>query len=148
MVNYENGKIYKIINEINNIIYYGSTTMRLCQRMARHRECCRKGKTAKLYNDMRDLGIDNFKIVLVEKCPSKDKEELLKKELEYITNEEEKYNKYIPLRTPKMWREDNKEHLKQYFKDYYLRNKNSINENYKKYYYIRKNNIINDNAIS
>ena len=30
MVNYNNGKIYKIINENNEIIYIGSTTQKLC----------------------------------------------------------------------------------------------------------------------
>jgi len=37
MVNYQNGKVYKIINENNEIIYIGSTAEeKLCKRNAKH----------------------------------------------------------------------------------------------------------------
>ena len=36
MVNYQNGKVYKIINEKNEIIYIGSTAQKLCQRYQTH----------------------------------------------------------------------------------------------------------------
>ena len=37
MPNYNNGKIYKIVNNIDNMIYIGSTTTKLCYRMEIHR---------------------------------------------------------------------------------------------------------------
>ena len=36
MVNYANGKIYKIIDNTNNNIYYGSTCQKLKERKAQH----------------------------------------------------------------------------------------------------------------
>ena len=37
MPNYSEGKIYKVVNSINSLIYIGSTCQRLCIRMADHR---------------------------------------------------------------------------------------------------------------
>ena len=38
MPNYQNGKIYKIINDENDLVYYGSTTVPLWQRIGNHRK--------------------------------------------------------------------------------------------------------------
>eukprot|EP01080_Neovahlkampfia_damariscottae_P012895 gene12895-7314_t len=44
MVNYQNGKIYKIINLTNEKCYIGSTTQKLSVRMAEHRSFYKKNK--------------------------------------------------------------------------------------------------------
>ena len=64
----KNGKIYKIINLENNMLYVGSTQLKyLCKRMAHHKEKCIKCPTVgKLYPAMTELGFDKFKIVLLE----------------------------------------------------------------------------------
>jgi len=39
MVNYKNGKIYKLINHsMPDIVYYGSTTQKLCNRLTGHKD--------------------------------------------------------------------------------------------------------------
>ena len=64
MLDYKYGKIYKILNNIDDECYVGSTTQPLCKRMAYHRGRI-NAKTAtriRLYNKIKELGIDNFYI--------------------------------------------------------------------------------------
>jgi hypothetical protein len=79
MVNYQQGKIYKI--RAGNQLYVGSTTRRyLCQRWVRHKYAF-KCQTSKLYREMRRVGLDNCsKCILVEKFPCKSKDELRARE--------------------------------------------------------------------
>ena len=68
MVNYQNGKVYKIINENNEIIYIGSTTEeKLCKRYAKHK-----------------LKAPNHKIILIENYSCNSKEELCMREQQII----------------------------------------------------------------
>ena len=68
MVNYQNGKIYKIINENNEIVYIGSTTQYyLSVRYAKH-----------------EYKAPNHKIILIENYPCSNCEELRKREQEII----------------------------------------------------------------
>ena len=150
MVNYNNGKIYKIENNIDNEIYIGSTTKQyLSQRMDNHRsnyKSWKSGKSTKvMVFDMFDKhGIENCKIVLLELVNCNTKDELLAREAFYIKNLV-CVNKYIPLRTQKEYYNDNieklLEHKKQYYNDnkdkkkkYYNDNKEKILEERKQYY--------------
>jgi hypothetical protein len=80
---------------------------------------------------------EDAKILLVETCPCNNKEELAKAEGNYIKNNE-CVNKYIPSRTNKEYREDNKEYVKEYLKEYYINNCETIKSNVKE----NKNNNI------
>lgn len=88
MVNYNYSKIYKITNTINDEIYIGSTTYQyLCSRMNSHRMMVKDNtgrRKSKLYNLMRELGVENFKIFLIEECKCNNKDELLDREQYYI----------------------------------------------------------------
>ena len=53
MPNYNNGKVYKRVNNIDNMIYIGSTTTRLCNRMNVHRFKMRNNNTATLKKNIR-----------------------------------------------------------------------------------------------
>ena len=55
--------LYKIINDIDDLIYIGSTADKLCKRMANHR-LSTKNKNSKIYIHMNLHGIENFKIIL------------------------------------------------------------------------------------
>ena len=77
MPNYNNGKVYKIVNNIDNMIYIGSTTCHLCSRMNVHRCNTRNNKNATLYKHMHKLGIRNFYIVLIENYSCSNKDQLL-----------------------------------------------------------------------
>ena len=88
--NYNNGTIYKIVNNIDNMIYLGSTTDRLCNRMTVHRLRAKKNNSANLYKHMRKLGVHNFMIVLIEAYPCLNKMQLLKRERYYFQSYDKK----------------------------------------------------------
>ena len=157
---YQRGKIYKIVDNGYNLIYYGSTINLLCQRIGTHRGNYKKylnnkSNNVSLYNMFDEYGIENCKIELVENYPCNNKEELLKREGYYISNNE-CINKLIAGRTQKERYELNKEHIlkkakenyekkkelkKEKQKQYYEKNKDTINEKQKQYYEKNKDTI-------
>lgn len=92
MPNYANSKVYKIINPDTDDEYYGATTRTLAQRMALHRQKAKLEPDRPLYQLMNEIGIEKFKIILVESIECKNKEELYAKEQEYIMNEKPSLN--------------------------------------------------------
>ena len=114
MPNYQNGKIYKIVNDENDKIYFGSTTLKyLSTRLVKHRcefKAFKEGKRTKFCSVNEVLKYKNYKIILIENYPCNSKDELISRERYYI----EKYpcvNKEIPGRSKKQWYEDNKEKI-------------------------------------
>ena len=115
MPDYQKAKIYKLWSPEGDDIYIGSTTTLLCRRKAKHKRLdCSSKILFEKYNDVR--------IELLECCPCDNKEELAKREGEYIRNND-CVNKVIPDRTPKEYYQDNKEYRLEYTKDYYQENK-------------------------
>ena len=102
-IDYQESKTYKIYNTINDDIYVGSTTQKLCEIMRDHRYCInnQKKKDRTLYQAFREHGIEHFFIELIEKCPCNDKDELRKKEGEYIRELKPSLNMNIAGRTCK-----------------------------------------------
>lgn len=84
MSNYSNSKIYKLVNDVNDEIYVGSTASTLTKRLYGHKYSVKRGKTSKIYSFMRDLGLEHFRIVLIEAFECKNKDELRKREQYYI----------------------------------------------------------------
>ncbi|MDO9333709.1 MAG: NUMOD3 domain-containing DNA-binding protein [Dehalococcoidales bacterium] len=76
MVNYQLGKIYKVINTVNDIVYIGSTCRPLSVRMCAHRSEAKHNQKGALYPAMRELGIGKFRIVLIEEYPCLNKMQL------------------------------------------------------------------------
>ena len=75
-VDYSKGKIYKILNSVNNIEYVGSTTRPyLSTRMAGHRHDA-KTQTSPLYKAMNEIGAEHFRIVFHSVFPCNSKDEL------------------------------------------------------------------------
>ena len=119
MPNYQEGKIYKIYNTINDDIYVGSTTRKLCERMGEHRSRVKyRDKHKPLSQSILEHGVENFFIELIEKCPCNDKDELLRTEGKYIRELKPSMNKIIAGRTRKEHYIDNKEHLSQRAKEW------------------------------
>ena len=83
---YSKGRIYCIRNTINDEIYIGSTCQSLSQRMAQHRSTLKHGNFGgmTLYNLMIDLGEEHFYIELMEEYPCENKDQLRKREGEFI----------------------------------------------------------------
>lgn len=74
--------IYKITNKINNMVYIGATYQRINERWYCHKSYARNNRGSSIHKDMNRIGIDNFKIELIEECKSKD--ELLDREIFWI----------------------------------------------------------------
>lgn len=123
MVNYQLGKVYKIVG--NGKIYIGSTCERLlCQRLSGHIRAYKNYQKGS-HNNMASFQCitdPNHYIELLELCPCDSKDELHKCERKYI-EQLECINKYIPTRTHKEYYEDNKEQRKEQYKEYYQDNK-------------------------
>jgi hypothetical protein len=130
MPNYQKGKIYKIYSNNTDKIYYGSTTERLSQRLAKHRCGFKRYKEGKYgYCSVNEiLFFDDVKIILVENVPCNSIEELHAREQFYIINNN-CVNKQISGRTKEEYRELHKEKNKEYCKKYYLKKKKEMTEN-------------------
>ena len=133
MPNYKNSKIYKLCNNIDNLIYIGSTTGPLCMCMAVHHTEAKKNNNANLYKHMNKLGVQNFKIILIENYACASKDELLKRERYYIEIHDK--NILLNLNRPiinsiekkqltKIWNTKNKK----YYKIWHAKNKEYQNE--------------------
>lgn len=101
MPDYSTGKIYKIINPQNEIIYIGSTIQALSMRFCKH-----------------DYKGNGNRIILLENYSCNSKEELVKKEQEVIEQHENLLNKYRAY--------SSEEYKKEYTKEYYEENKNKM----------------------
>lgn len=133
MPNYANGKIYTIrCRSDDTLIYVGSTTQELSQRLAKHRSDCKKGRCCSLYNKIINSNWDDWYIELYEVCSSNSKEELGKKEGEVI-RQIGTINKNIAGRTNKEWYKDNADKIKEIRKEYREDNADKIKENKKEY---------------
>lgn len=65
----DKGKIYKIVNQINNKVYIGCTINSLEKRLSEHLyRCFNTDSNSKLYNSIRKYGVENFSIELIEEC--------------------------------------------------------------------------------
>ncbi len=136
MVNYNLGKIYKIVDNTNNNIYIGSTCCKyLSERLRGHKGCYTHYLKGKLnYNNAVNdiLKNNNYYIDLLETYPCNNKDELIKRERYYI----EKYNcvnKRIPGRkhtqeSKKLYYQNNKEIIKEKRKLYYNKNKENFKD--------------------
>ena len=142
MPNYKNGKVYKIVCNTTGKIYIGSTTQLLCRRLAEHVNDNKRGKgiTSKEILDGR-----NYSIVLIENIECETKEQLLRKEREYIETLE-CVNK---CKRPIISIDEKKEKLKEYLinnkekkalrdKEYQQINKDKIKEYQKEYNKVNK----------
>jgi hypothetical protein len=140
MVNYNNGKIYKIeaINGEEGDVYIGSTTKELLsQRMSKHRSSYNEWKKGKGHNIssyvlFEKYGVVNCKIVLIEIVNATSSDELRSRESFYI-KELLCVNKKISFITKEEKRDNknrySKEHIedkKEYDRLYRERNKEAL----------------------
>jgi len=153
MINYNNGKIYKIIpiNGEDNNIYIGSTTKTLlCQRFAVHKCIYNKYKKGETKQKLTSFllfdkyGCENCKIVLIELVNAASKDELLRREAFYIKSLN-CVNKQIPLRNNKEYYIDNKEIISKKHQKYYDDNKDTILDYHKSYYEENKEKVLETN---
>ena len=122
MIDYQKGKIYKVVNdELPDQVYYGSTTRQLSSRLAEHRYTYTKNKSGSV---KQLYGVGNPQIVLVRNCPCNNKEELKQYEREVI-DANDCINKNKPLQSGKEWEALNSEYIAFKKKIYYNQKKSN-----------------------
>jgi len=125
---YANSKIYKIVSNVNDDVYYGSTTERtLARRLVQHRADFKRYLAGNFHyiTSFKILETNDYDIVLVERVNCNSKEELHQRERFYIENNA-CVNKIRPNRTMNEYYNDNKEDKLKYQKEYQLKNKDKI----------------------
>ena len=81
------GRIYQIVNDVNDSVYIGSTWQPLTNRMSDHRTCSKKQPKPHenpMYSEMRQFGSDLFRIFLLEEGLYSDKKALERREYEVM----------------------------------------------------------------
>ena len=137
MVDYKNGKIYKIVCNTTGLVYIGST----CETTLAHRLAKHKSSYNSYINGKQDfitaykiLEYGSYEIVLLELYPCNTKDELHARERFHIENINDCVNKVIPTRTHIEWVKNNKNHVNEYQRQYYEQNKDILKMKVNKYY--------------
>ena len=134
MPDYSNGKIYCLRSHQTDDIYIGSTINKLSKRIGGHRENYKRWMNGKhTYTTSFELiKYDDCYIELIEEYPCDNKDQLFKKEGEFI-RKMDCVNRCIAGRTHKEHYKDNRDKLLEQRKQYYQENKGKI-QGYKKQY--------------
>ena len=141
-MDYSKAKIYKIVNDIDDDTYIGATCQALSKRMAEHRKSMKSKRDnhIKLYKKMNEIGVEHFKILLVEETPCENVEQLRAIEGDYI-RELGTLNSQIAGRTSGDYEKEFKERYYPSKKIYRENSREILNEKNKEYYNARKEEI-------
>jgi group I intron endonuclease len=119
MPDYQNGKIYKLVNNVDDKIYIGSTCDSLSKRKGKHKAKYNSNPDYPIYKHLHTIGWECVEIILIEVYPCINKDELLRQERKWIEDLKPELNKQTPART-----------RKEISKAYGEKNKEAINQKY------------------
>jgi len=147
MPDYQQGKIYRLVSNKTEDVYYGATTRALTHRKNHHKSNLNCSSKKLFENDAI------VTIVLIENFPCNNKNELKARELFYITNNpcinnnkpfisELNYGIEYQKEYQNKYRESNKETISERMKAYSESNKETISEQKKEYYEANKEAIL------
>ena len=142
---YATGKIYIIICNLNpKIFYIGSTFNILKQRFSTHKCHYKEGKNCSIYPYFEKYGVENFTMKLLKEYKvirenAKDNKHLCVYETLWINKIKGNVNKVLPFNplkklSLKIYRENNKDKIKEQKKEYKKNNQDKIKEQNKEYY--------------
>ena len=143
---YDNGKIYKLVNNVDDKIYVGSTCNLLRVRIAKNKSSSKLEPDRSIDKHVNQVGWGNVEIILIQKYECKSKEDLNKRERYWIDELKPDLNIQIPTRTPKEWYEENKEYVMEKTKKYAEEHKENVIK-YKKKYSEKNKEKINEKII-
>jgi hypothetical protein len=152
MVNYQLGKIYRLVCNTTGLVYVGSTCEKtLAKRLQGHKNNYNqhlKGNNRASCSAFKILEGGDYDIILIESIPCASKDELHRRERFYIESLD-CVNKAIPTQTLKEYNTkryvENREFRKEKDKEYYEEKRDEILEK-KKLYYEKNKELILDNA--
>jgi hypothetical protein len=163
MLDYSNGKIYKIVWNITNECYIGSTSIPILARRLAGHVCNYKrylnGNSGNI-TSFKIIANGNYDIILIENFPCNSKEELHLRESHYtqtiqcvnkVKNQglliklgQIDYSKQYNLDHKdhkKQYNIDNKDHIREHKKQYNIDNKDHIREKMKQKYHENKDKL-------
>jgi hypothetical protein len=125
------GFIYKIYDNTNANVYYGSTINKICKRMTGHRNNYKAwiGGNGNNCNSYDILKNGDYSYSLVEKVECENKMELHKRERWYIENNE-CVNKRVPNRSREEYYQANREQICERQREYDQKNTEQKKEHY------------------
>ena len=134
------GYIYKIVNDIDNSFYVGSTWFKLNIRFSKHKNDCNSGSIKKVHRKMREVGTDHCRIELIEQVEVQNKQERLQIEQKYINELKPDLNVNKAFQTKldrknqnKKWYQTHKEQKKKAVKNYREEHMEQVKEYNTKY---------------
>jgi hypothetical protein len=138
------GRVYKITNEDESIVYIGSSSMSLSKRWNCHKNDFKRwigGKKlnrCSIYNHFQEHGIDNFSIHLISEHEIETKRQLLEFEQLVIdrtncVNEAKAFSPLTRQDRDRAYYEANKESKLEYNLNYYELNKEQLKERQRTY---------------
>lgn len=122
---YANGKIYKLVNSVDDEFYVGSTCTSLAKRKNGHKTTAKK-KPQPVHQHLNVIGWENVDIVLIEEYPCNNKMELERRERHFIEMLKPSLNKMIPTRTQKEYRAENPDKERERHAKYYMENREKV----------------------
>jgi len=138
-INYQNGKIYKIVCNVTDEVYIGSTCQpTVARRLAKHVDNYKEHKKGKrgYTTSFRIIERGDYTAYLVESFPCDSKDELTKREGDVIRQMKAEctvVNCVIPGRTNAEYRTDNADKIKAIEKKYRENNTDKIKARKQKY---------------
>ena len=81
---YQHAKVYKLVNNVDDKIYVGSTCNELSKRKYSHKAMGRRKTDRYVYQHLNEIGWDNVSIILIEEVISFNKNQLRMREQYYI----------------------------------------------------------------
>ena len=128
---YANGKIYKLVNDVDSEIYVGSTCLPLHKRLYDHKVAARASPRRQVYAHLNKVGWDNTHIILIETYECSNKDELVRRERQWVDELQPSLNKYRPIRLDDEYEQYTRQYYidnKEYFQQYFAANKDKRNE--------------------
>ena len=140
-MDYKNGKIYKLQCD-DGYYYFGSSATTLTKRLYHHKQDS-KNRSSYVYQHINTIGWNRVRIVLVEEYSCENKQQLTRKEDEYIRlHKDDSFclNSYCAFQTSEERQEykiqhhiNNKEKELEQYKQWVIRNKEKRREYMKEY---------------
>lgn len=124
MNRYENCKIYKLVNNVDDEIYVGSTCNTLAKRLHKHKKDAKRRPDQHVYKHLDSIGWNNVQCILIEEYPCENKNQQLARERYWYDQLKPTLNMYRPSVTD----EELKEYEKDRHKNYYENNREKVLE--------------------
>ncbi len=143
MIDYKNGKIYRLVCNTTGDQYIGSTTQSLSQRLGGHKTAYKQflaGKIPQQTTSNSILSNNNFEMILIEDFACENKNQLERRERYYIETVQ-CVNKIKPAQTKEelqkqkqTYHQEHKEYIQKQKQAYWQENKEDIQKRKQAYY--------------